>query len=545
MATIHVETRDLPQTVRDVLKELKYGRRDIPVDVGATFSISNSGGSGQKAFWSIVNLATGRHHIEWGSWGGSNMFNTRNPVDLDTGLKPLPPGAVVIKGHIGDGPTYARIIAHPDNVPLLSAPKSESDALTPEEQKALNIIGGIKSGYRADEFRRARLGLYGATNPVIQSLAAKGMISVTGVGISITTKGKGSRVQHFASVDRTSNKSRDVKVGAESRNPFPYAAFGNTKQVEIGFKVPRLHEPLWWTGGGFKNLAMVAKQAEIFPSIADAEHKIKTELLDFIRKYRPDEVEFIKGWGKEDKDEKKLVEDAKKELQLTVKSIKSALHPIFRKMKVRDIMPFTSWDQGLTITGSYSPISLMEYDEGGIRRGEAYEDDVKDEIAQWRKVLDPVVKPFKKHIFTIKVEIERTEKSWVKTIIYMKQPHSATKIGQGSRVQHFASIDNVAARYVDKTAGLSVGQGTWKIQFDSKGLASSGPDFREVTGFLKLESAGIITSTKIDLFFVPDASGRGWSLDHVSVPGVTSGRVELIFESLASKVAPAVAASLT
>ena len=199
MATLHVEIKELPQTVRDVLKELKYGKRDIAVDVGTSFSIADSGGSGERAFWCIVNIATGQHHVEWGSWGGSNMFNPRNPVDLDNRPKPLPPGAVVIKGHIGDGPTYARIIAHPENVKLLAAPKDESEALTEAEQKALNVIGGIKSGYRADEFRHQGLGSYGPANPVIQSLAAKGMISVTGVGISITTKGKGSRVNRFAS----------------------------------------------------------------------------------------------------------------------------------------------------------------------------------------------------------------------------------------------------------------------------------------------------------------------------------------------------------
>ena len=194
--TIHVSVSELPDTVRDVLKELGYGRRDIGIEISSTFTISSASGSGQRAFWCIVNIATGKHHIEWGSWGGANMFSQKNPVDMDTSPRQLPPGAVVIEGSQGGGqPTYATIIAHPENLKMLAAPKEESN-LTPQEKSALNIIGGIKSSYRAEYFREARLGAYGPTNPVLQSLAQKGLVAITRVGIAITTAGRNERSNH-------------------------------------------------------------------------------------------------------------------------------------------------------------------------------------------------------------------------------------------------------------------------------------------------------------------------------------------------------------
>jgi len=196
---MHVEVRELPDTIQRALKAIGYGRKDIKIEIANTFTIAGSGGSGSRSFWAIVNTATGKYHLEQGSWGGANMFNPRNPVDLDTSPRPLPPGSVVIKGSKGMGPMYAYIVAHSSSVPLLAAPAGADETLTPREHKALNIFGGIKSGYRKDEFLRNGLGPYSETNPIIQSLAAKGLIIITKVGIQITTKGKNMRSSHFAS----------------------------------------------------------------------------------------------------------------------------------------------------------------------------------------------------------------------------------------------------------------------------------------------------------------------------------------------------------
>ena len=78
------------------------------------------------------------------------------------------------------------------------------------------------------------------------------------------------------------------------KNPFAYEHLGSTT---IGFWVPNKAEPLWWTGSGFKDLSRVRGEPEEFPSVAAAEHKIKTEILSFIADWRGDQVDLVSGWG--------------------------------------------------------------------------------------------------------------------------------------------------------------------------------------------------------------------------------------------------------
>lgn len=79
----------------------------------------------------------------------------------------------------------------------------------------------------------------------------------------------------------------------DGKNPFAYTHWGVTT---IGFQVPGKAEPLWWTGQGFKNLAKVQLQPEEFADREAAEQKIRDELLEFIRRWRADQVELIQGW---------------------------------------------------------------------------------------------------------------------------------------------------------------------------------------------------------------------------------------------------------
>lgn len=55
-------------------------------------------------------------------------------------------------------------------------------------------------------------------------------------------------------------------------------------------------EPLFWTGSGFKNMAVVRSEPESFETKAEAEKKIRSEILDFIRKWRMDQTHLIIGW---------------------------------------------------------------------------------------------------------------------------------------------------------------------------------------------------------------------------------------------------------
>jgi len=65
---------------------------------------------------------------------------------------------------------------------------------------------------------------------------------------------------------------------------------------EIFFWTPR--KDLIWYGTGFKDpLSMDPRKApENFERMSDAKHKIKSELLDFIRQWRTDQTHLILGW---------------------------------------------------------------------------------------------------------------------------------------------------------------------------------------------------------------------------------------------------------
>lgn len=189
---MHVETSQLPRAIQAALAEVGYGRKDIGVSAAESFTPSVGGGQGYKGFCAIVDLATGERRVSWGSWGGSNMFNPTNIVDLDTEAKPLLPNLAVIKGQIGGGhPAYASVTVHPSTLAPLLPPATD---VTAQEKRACAIIAGYKSFARAEYFASAGLGEYGPTNPVIVACAAKGLVKVNkGGAVAITTAGRNAR----------------------------------------------------------------------------------------------------------------------------------------------------------------------------------------------------------------------------------------------------------------------------------------------------------------------------------------------------------------
>lgn len=186
---MHYELSQLhPAIVAFLKSEVFYRRKDIVVRAAEKESIACGGGDGYKGFAIIGNLDTGECKITWGSWGGANMFNPSNRVDMDTTLYTIPVNGFVITGHIGGGkPTYASMTVHPDNLPkqLTAGP-----VLTSEEDHVLNAIGGYKSG----DCRKAALERIANCADVIASLAKRGLLKVTKAGaVSITTAGKNAR----------------------------------------------------------------------------------------------------------------------------------------------------------------------------------------------------------------------------------------------------------------------------------------------------------------------------------------------------------------
>jgi hypothetical protein len=194
---MYVRVKELPSTLRGVLERLGYTRDDIEVRASATYSPSAVSGDGFRAFVAAVNLVTGESKVEWGSWGGPNMFNPTNQVDLNPREYPIPENFTVIKGRTGGSrPMLATVYANEANLQKL-LPSGKEQELSLDELIALNVIKKYKASYRRDyfeghsAFRASKtLGKYSKDNPLLVGLAAKGLIKITGAGIQITTEGR-------------------------------------------------------------------------------------------------------------------------------------------------------------------------------------------------------------------------------------------------------------------------------------------------------------------------------------------------------------------
>ena len=191
MGAIHVSVNELPLGVKKALKAIRYGRRDIGLEKGTSYSpsMASSYGDGFRGYLLIVDIHKGIKDRMTGSWGGQNMFT--KSLEDDRSKKPIPNNCVVIYGNEG-ARLSATILAPPDMIEEFEEEEEVQD-LTDRERKALDVIGGIKSGYRQDEFNRGGLGVYGPENPFIRSLAAKGLVKVTKRGVMITTQGRNAR----------------------------------------------------------------------------------------------------------------------------------------------------------------------------------------------------------------------------------------------------------------------------------------------------------------------------------------------------------------
>jgi hypothetical protein len=187
----------MPPAVQRALKEVGYGRADIAVEARDVFYVGHPAGEGSRSFFGLVNLQTGQTKFTYGNWGGGEAGDIPQLADADRERRPLPPGMVVINGSEGGNrPVWATLTVHPSMMPALLPAGGE---LTSQEQSGLNIIGMYISSARKEYFRDARLGAYGPENPIVRSLAQKGMVKITGAGaIQITTKGKNSRTARLA-----------------------------------------------------------------------------------------------------------------------------------------------------------------------------------------------------------------------------------------------------------------------------------------------------------------------------------------------------------
>jgi hypothetical protein len=134
-----------------------------------------------------VNLDTGDIQEHVGSWGGANMFNPGNAVDLNRTTYPLPENGAIVDGHQGgDRPVYAVVTVHPSRlVKVLPAAKD----VTARQREILGCFI-----YKGGEYRKAELARKGVTPAELDELVAAGFISRNRAGaMSLTTDGRNAR----------------------------------------------------------------------------------------------------------------------------------------------------------------------------------------------------------------------------------------------------------------------------------------------------------------------------------------------------------------
>ena len=223
---IHIETKELPQTLQDALNAAGYRRKDIALRACESACLTDAGSEGRRGFVVFVNLVTGQSKATRGSWGGANIFNPRNAVDLDTNEVPIPEGVAVIQGSEGYGPTFASVLLNPANVAALLPARAE---VTDHERAILGIYRGIKGGYRQGELERIN-----ATLSEVDSLVDRGLLK--------RNRGRGNPDYY-----RRKERSRLSPYGDAGGPPLPADPQALTPEEEIN-----MGEYVTYAGQGLK-----------------------------------------------------------------------------------------------------------------------------------------------------------------------------------------------------------------------------------------------------------------------------------------------------
>jgi hypothetical protein len=185
---MYVALANLPDVVRATLSSFGYHRPDIDVRASETYSPRVGGGKGRRGFCACIDVGAGIVESKVGSWGGSNMFNQGNQIDMDPSTYPIPENCVVVSGTTGGGHgTFARMLVHPSMLPAL-LPGPDAD-LTENDKVFLYIMRTLKSAYRKES--AARSGVTWPDAERLDFLQSKGLVKVNKAGsIRITTDGK-------------------------------------------------------------------------------------------------------------------------------------------------------------------------------------------------------------------------------------------------------------------------------------------------------------------------------------------------------------------
>ena len=193
---MYIQVKTLPEQIQQLLALIGYMKKDILLETQEKVSAFSASSNGCRSFLAIINMFTNEHTIEYGSWGGSNMFNPENRVDNNVREYVIPPNFVIVKGEEGGGdPTRAKIIIRPDMmIPFLPAKKE----LNPRLQWIIDVLIGYTSAGRKAQFNE-----YGKVPPMEQEwveLETLGLIKRDKRGaVSLTTEGKNARLHRSGS----------------------------------------------------------------------------------------------------------------------------------------------------------------------------------------------------------------------------------------------------------------------------------------------------------------------------------------------------------
>ena len=131
MNAIYTECKELPNSIKSALRSVGYNRNDISIEAREEMSLASPPAfEGSRGFTCVIDLASGQHRIEHGSWGGRNPFE-HHAVDCDENLYPMKAGVAILQGESGGRGCFAHLYLHPDNmckflpaVPTLTATKA-------------------------------------------------------------------------------------------------------------------------------------------------------------------------------------------------------------------------------------------------------------------------------------------------------------------------------------------------------------------------------------------------------------------------------------
>lgn len=166
---------------------------DVSIDeFRGPISMNSYWDGGSKDEFALVDLET----LKTWSMPTSHPYFDRRPNGERCGnleLSELPPNVCLVEGGYFCGkPATLKIRLRSENMARL-LPKP-GPSVSKRALDALNTIAGIKSSYRAEEFRRAHLGTYGADNPYVKELKKAGYVKINKAGaISVTTAGRNAR----------------------------------------------------------------------------------------------------------------------------------------------------------------------------------------------------------------------------------------------------------------------------------------------------------------------------------------------------------------